>query len=108
LVNVTASLVAIISHAVTLVRYKQLYSLCFIAVISSVFNVGSVKRTKEAENEDKLFWTRLPTRKIVLENMSKSASYPMGTRVPSLGIKRPGREADHSPPYNAEVENAWV
>jgi hypothetical protein len=31
-------------------------------------------------------------------------------RVPgvlSLGEKRPGREADHSPPSNAEVKNAW-
>jgi hypothetical protein len=26
----------------------------------------------------------------------------------SLGIKRPGREADHSPPYSAEVKNAWI
>jgi hypothetical protein len=25
----------------------------------------------------------------------------------SLGVKRPGREADHSPPSNAEVKNAW-
>jgi hypothetical protein len=25
----------------------------------------------------------------------------------SLGIKRPGREADHSPPSSAEVKNAW-
>jgi hypothetical protein len=25
----------------------------------------------------------------------------------SLGVKRPGREADHSPPSSAEVENAW-
>jgi hypothetical protein len=25
------------------------------------------------------------------------ASYPMGTRVFSLGVKRPEREADHSP-----------
>jgi hypothetical protein len=24
-----------------------------------------------------------------------------------LGIKRPGREADHSPPSSAEVKNAW-
>jgi hypothetical protein len=27
--------------------------------------------------------------------------YPMGT-----GVKRPGREADHSPPSSAEVKNA--
>jgi hypothetical protein len=27
--------------------------------------------------------------------------------VLSLGVKRPGREADHSPPSSAEVKNAW-
>jgi hypothetical protein len=26
---------------------------------------------------------------------------------PSLGVKRPWREADHSPPCSAEVKNAW-
>jgi hypothetical protein len=36
-----------------------------------------------------------------------SASYPMGTTSSSLGVKRPGREADHSPPSSAEVKNAW-
>jgi hypothetical protein len=25
----------------------------------------------------------------------------------SPGVKRPGREADHSPPTSAEVKNAW-
>jgi hypothetical protein len=25
----------------------------------------------------------------------------------SLGVKRPGREADHSPPSSAEAKNAW-
>jgi hypothetical protein len=29
------------------------------------------------------------------------------TGVPSLGVKRPGREADHSPPSSAKVKNAW-
>jgi hypothetical protein len=24
-----------------------------------------------------------------------------------LGVKRPGRETDHSPPHNADVKNAW-
>jgi hypothetical protein len=27
--------------------------------------------------------------------------------VPSLGVKMPGREADHSPPSSAEVKNVW-
>jgi hypothetical protein len=29
----------------------------------------------------------------------------MGTEGSSLGVKRPGREADHSPPSSAEVKN---
>jgi hypothetical protein len=34
------------------------------------------------------------------------ASCPMGIGVLSAGIKaRPGRDADHSPPSSAEVEN---
>jgi hypothetical protein len=35
------------------------------------------------------------------------ASYPMGTRVSLLGVRQPGRKADHSPPSSAEVKNAW-
>jgi hypothetical protein len=34
-------------------------------------------------------------------------SYPMANRALSLKIKRPGREAYHSPPSSAEVKNAW-
>jgi hypothetical protein len=33
-------------------------------------------------------------------------SYTMGTRDSFSGVKRPGREADHSPPSSAEVQNA--
>jgi hypothetical protein len=32
------------------------------------------------------------------------ASYPIGTEAVSLGVKRPEREADHSPPSSAEVQ----
>jgi hypothetical protein len=32
------------------------------------------------------------------------ASYPMGTRALFLGVKRSGREADHSPSSSAEVK----
>jgi hypothetical protein len=36
-------------------------------------------------------------------------SYPKGSRGRALspGIKRPRREADHSPPSSAEFKNAW-
>jgi hypothetical protein len=37
------------------------------------------------------------------------ASYKMRTRVFfSPGVKRPRREADHSPPTTAEVRNIWM
>jgi hypothetical protein len=37
------------------------------------------------------------------------AAYPMGTTGVSLslGVKRPGRVADHTPPSSAMVKNAW-
>jgi hypothetical protein len=38
---------------------------------------------------------------------SHPTSYPMGTRGSFPGLKRPRREADHSPPYSAEVKNEW-
>jgi hypothetical protein len=34
-------------------------------------------------------------------------SYPMHIGVSIPGIKRPGRESDHSPPSRAKVKNAW-
>jgi len=33
-----------------------------------------------------------------------SASYSMGNMGSVLGVERPGREADHSPPTSAEVK----
>jgi hypothetical protein len=33
------------------------------------------------------------------------ASYAMGTTV-SMGVQRPGRQTDHSPPYSAEVKES--
>jgi hypothetical protein len=38
---------------------------------------------------------------------SHPASYPTGARVSFLGVKRPGRESDHSPPSIAEGKE-WV
>jgi hypothetical protein len=34
--------------------------------------------------------------------------YPMGTGGSIPGVKRPGREAGHSPPTSAEVKKMWV
>jgi hypothetical protein len=35
-------------------------------------------------------------------------SYPMGTEGSFSGVKRQGREADHSPPTSAEVKKTWI
>jgi hypothetical protein len=35
------------------------------------------------------------------------ASYPMGTGDSFPEVKRPGGEADHSPPSSVEVRNTW-
>jgi hypothetical protein len=35
------------------------------------------------------------------------ASYTMGTGASALGVKRPGREAENSPPSSAKVKE-WV
>ena len=35
------------------------------------------------------------------------ASYGIGRGITFWGANQPGREADHSPPSSAEVENAW-
>jgi len=43
---------------------------------------------------------------IHLINSIQSGSHPVSS-APSLGVKPPGREADHSPPSSDEVNNAW-
>jgi hypothetical protein len=37
-------------------------------------------------------------------SVTHPASYQMGNGTLSLGVKRPGREANHSPPSSAEVK----
>jgi hypothetical protein len=49
---------------------------------------------------------------ILLSETSRLAVWPTHPvywvpRVLSSGVKWPGREADHSPPYSAEVKNEW-
>jgi hypothetical protein len=36
---------------------------------------------------------------------AQTTSYPNGTEIPLPGVKRRRREADHSPPANAEIKN---
>jgi hypothetical protein len=36
------------------------------------------------------------------------SSYPLGTEGSFPGVKRPGREAEHSPQTCTEVEKMWI
>jgi len=40
-------------------------------------------------------------------SVAHPASYPVGTGASATGVKRPGREGNHSPPPSAEDKNAW-
>jgi len=40
-------------------------------------------------------------------SVAHPASYPLRTGGFFPGVKRPGREAGHSPPSSTEVKNAW-
>jgi hypothetical protein len=46
----------------------------------------------------------------VVQTGSKThpVSYPMDIGALSLGVKRPWREADHSPPTSAEAKKIWI
>jgi hypothetical protein len=37
-----------------------------------------------------------------------TSSYTMGTGGSFPGVKRPGREAEHSPPTSTEVKKTWI
>jgi hypothetical protein len=63
--------------------------------------------------EDRGFESRQELGIFLFTTASRTALGPTQTPIQwvpgalSLGLKRPGREADHSPPYSAEVKNAW-
>jgi hypothetical protein len=60
-----------------------------------------------------LYWESEYKPDISMKNWKKTdsganpASYPMGTGGSFTGVKRPGRDADQSPPSSAEVKNMW-
>jgi hypothetical protein len=53
----------------------------------------------------------VPTTAVCSSNIELSDPHSNGQRVPYppsfLGLKRPGREVDQSPPFSAEFKNEW-
>jgi hypothetical protein len=52
---------------------------------------------------------RLPAEEMdfCLRNVVHPASYSFGCRVSFPGVKRPGREVNHSSPFDNEVNKQW-
>jgi hypothetical protein len=52
---------------------------------------------------------RVPVGSRIFSTSFRSVLRPTQPTIQWLqGVKRPGREADHSPPTSAEVENTWI
>jgi len=45
--------------------------------------------------------------KILKDSIAVQPASSLGTRALHLGVKRPGREAHHSPSSSVEVNNGW-
>jgi len=67
------------------------------------------------EMDDGVSRVRFPEGLVIFLFITTSRPAPRPTQPPiqwvtgtlSLGIKRPGSEADYSPPFRVEVKNAW-
>jgi hypothetical protein len=68
--------------------------------------LSSVHRAWGLHYEAFVVPTNGPCHRVQTGSGAHPASYPMVTRGSSVGVERPGREADHSPPSSAKV-NAW-
>jgi hypothetical protein len=76
---------------------------------------SSVGKPTGYGQDDRMIGVRFPTEggNFLFDTVSRPAlgsTQPPIKWVPgtlSLEVKRPGREADHSPPSSAEVKNAW-
>jgi hypothetical protein len=67
---------------------------------SRVLSSGIERRVDHGKSTD------VPEKYVASIFPAHPASYPMGTEGSSLGLKGPGREADHSPPSSAEVKKS--
>jgi hypothetical protein len=57
---------------------------------------------------DSRYGQKLSLLHVVQTGSGAHPAYLMGNGGSFPGVKRPGREADHSPPTSAEVKNTWL
>jgi len=86
-------------------------------VVSVYFVIDSVRKLLDTLSyicyglDDRMIGVRFPAgdgnfyllHHVQTGSGAQPASYPMGTGGSTLEVKRPGREADHSPPSRAGV-----
>jgi hypothetical protein len=78
---------------------KKLCSIGFVFSVNSLDDQGS-----EFESR----WGQEFSHVVQTGSGVHPTSYPMGTGGFFLGVKRPGSDADHSPPTSAEVKKTWI
>jgi hypothetical protein len=109
----------ILFHSVALVRHRNNFTVCSTVRVIKY----RITRLEEAGYlsgmvlgyglDDRVFESRREVGIFLLTPASRPALEPTEPPIQwspealSLGVKRPDREADHSPPSSAEVKNAW-
>jgi hypothetical protein len=102
-------------------RERILYSVCSLFDLSTLYQlqslyskshdslVGIVIRLRAAQSGIRVRYPGI----FLFTTASRPALGPIQPPIlcvpedPSMGVKRPGGEADHSPPTSAKVNNAW-
>jgi hypothetical protein len=76
----------------------------FVVLLSTLKQMSATGWTAEGSE----FETREGQGFIQVGSGAHSASSPMCIRAKILGVKRPGREADHSTPTSAVIKKTWI
>jgi hypothetical protein len=77
-------------------------------IAQSVIAIGYGMASREVVVRDPVSHDSSPLHVVQTGSDVNPASYPKGAGALSPRLKRPGREADHSPPISAEVKNTWI
>jgi hypothetical protein len=96
-------------HSLTLLKISFLL-LVFKSFLFALTQVLLPHRNEELPSLDKIYLGVGISLFTTTSRQAPSSTQPPIQLVPgaiSLQVKRPGREADHSPPPSAEVKNAW-